>query len=285
MILRSRTDVGTWRVEDLGSAPIIPPEPCQTLPTNLIAAQFPILRKVSSSLVTVYVQKSHPTHGVSGIDNSVMGLVINPTVGFVVTSRSLIPSTMCNLRIIFAGSVEVPAKKVCDHALGFTVLQYDTSLIQGSMREITFSTEDLKAQDKGTIWGPLIDKAPCPLDGTVQAVGPLIEYSNNVEFYHPLNVDVLHIKAKAGGAGVLLDTNGNIQGLWLPFHIGNRRNKWVGIQPSLLMPVFDVLRKGNIPPECRMLDVELGTILKNDAQAYGISRGRCSFRYTQQETF
>lgn len=248
------------------------PLPSQALPTK-IAECHPIVRKIMPKVVQVHAQTPYGTNGARLQYIQCMGLVINATAGFVITARSFIPSTMCNLRIVFADSIEVPATKVYDHALGFTVVRYDTSLIKGSIGSVTFSTRVPKAQDKMTIFGPEINgSGPCPMETTVTSIGPLTGEHGCDHFYHPINMEVLHFKKETcGGAGVLLDDDGDVQGLWLPFNVA--KIKWVGVQLSWLMPAFEMLQNGTLPPECRMLDVELGTVHKNDVQVFGVSEG------------
>lgn len=119
---------------------------------------------------------------------------------------------MCILNIIFADSIEVPAIKVYDHALGFIVIRYNISLVEGSIGSVTFSLKVPKAQDKITIYGPDINSSgPCPMETTVTSIGPLTGDYKCRHFYYPINVDVLHFeKGKFGGAGVLLDKDGDL---------------------------------------------------------------------------
>lgn len=279
MVLRSRedNDMASWYIRDLGPAPTAATLPTQTLPTKPIAECYPVVHKISSNMVMVLAWTPYTTDGACTEYLECGGLVINANRGFVVTARSFMPSTMCTLRIRFADSIEVPATKMQDDALGFTVVQYDTSLVQGQMERVTFSEREPKAQDKMTIYGPIIDgsgSGPVPTETTVSSIGPLTGYYDCRQFYHPINVDVLHFpKAKFGGAGVLLDEHGDLQGLWLPFFI-NHMTKWVGVQLSLLLPAFEKLQRGTLPPECRMLDVELELVHGHEVQAFGVSAGK-----------
>jgi len=39
------------------------------------------------------------------------------------------------------------------------------------------------------------------------------------------------------------------------------------------VPAFEKLQKGTLPPECRMLDVELEAVHKNGIQIFGVPEG------------
>lgn len=175
MILRSRkNDFATWDTENMGPAPPAAPLRSQTLPAHRNTKCYPVVRKIKSKLVIVHARTPYITHGAYSNHMKCMRLVLNLTIGFVVTARSFMFSTMWELTIVFADSIEVPATKLYDHVLGFTVLRYDVSLVKGLTEKITFSTKELMAQDKVNILGPEIDNAGlCPTEATVTSVGPL----------------------------------------------------------------------------------------------------------------
>lgn len=262
MVLHSRKDedIDSWYTTDLGPAPPATPMPSQAWPTKPTAGSFPIVRKIMSNRVEVHVRTPYEANGADNSYFNSMGLVINANEGFVITARSFMPSTMCILHIVFADSIEIPATKVYDHALGFSVIRYDTSLIEGSKGSVSFSLKFPKVQDKMTIYVPNINgSGPFPIRKTVRSIGPLTDDYECETFYHPINVDVLHFrKDEFGGAGVLLDEDGDLQGLWLPFFADGIKR--VGVQLSLLLPAFEKLQEGIIPSECTMLDVELEAV-------------------------
>ena len=273
MILRSRkeNDIATWYTTDLGPAPPAAPLPIQSLPTRLVAEHPSITRKISQNIVEVHACTPYKTSGAYNPYMQCGGLVINAEQGFVVTAGSFMPS-MCILHVVFADSIEVPAKKVYDHALGFTVIQYNTSLVKGSLESITLYPIVPKVGQKLTIYGHNRKSFPSLDQATVTSIGPLTGEYNCGHSYHPVNMDVLHFEAdESGGAGVLLDQNGDFQGLWLPFFVN--QIKWAGVPLSLLLPALKMLQKGSLPSECRMLDAELGVVDKNDARVFGVSEG------------
>ena len=270
---RKRDDTASWHVQDLGPPPAAVSQPPQVLPEGQ-KTEFPIVQKITPNVVYVHARTPYQTDGTRSQDVKYMGLVINASKGLVITARSFIPSTLCILRVYFADSIEVPAKRVYDHALGFTVIQYDTSLIKGSIGSVSLSQKVPKVQDKITIYGPEIDgSGPFPTKATVKCIRPMTGDYECERYYHPINVDVLHLEEQTfGGTGVLLDENGDLQGLWLPFHVDG--DKWAGVPLSLLMPVFHKLQQGIVPSECRMLDVELEAVHKDDVKAFGVPEGK-----------
>ena len=273
LLCRQQNDIAAWHITDFGPAGPAAPLVSQTLPNKTMAERYPIMHKIWSNMVEVDVRTPYKTSGAFKTALRCMGFVINANTGFVITARSFMPSNLCILHIIFADLFEIPAKKLYDHALGFTVIQYDTSPVKGSIASVTFVPRMPKVQDMMTIYGPRTNgSGPCPKEAKVTRIGPLTDHYDFLKYYHPINVDVLHFEDdQSGGAGVLLDQNGDLQGLWLPFCLDNI--KWVGIPISLLLPAFDALQKGILPPDCRMLDVELEAVHKNDVHVFGVPEG------------
>ena len=175
--------------------------------------------------------------------------------------------------MIFQGTVECPARKVYEHALGFAVVQYNALHIEGAVKSATFSQKILDADDKTTIYG-LADLEPCAIETTVMKTGPLTGSYIPQQFYQPLNVDVLHLKTEQScGSGILVDDEGAVQGLWLPF-MTHPRCQYVGVPVSLFMREIETLQQGLLPEVCRMLDIELGKVPKIEARVFGVSEGR-----------
>ena len=274
MVLRSRDkDLALWKTQDLGPAPPIQPLTRQILRTKPIADESPIIERAKSVHVTVHARTPYLTNGAWRSYMRCAGFVINPDVGYVVTARCFMPSTMCNLQVVMADSIELPAVKIYDHNLGFTIIKYDPSLLEGRIGAMTFNLKEPKVQDKLILFGPEGSGGPCLIEVTVQSIGPFLpEYSGRY-FYNPINVDIMHMKEEGlGGTGVLLDSNGDVRGLWLPFLKGKVFG-WKGVQLSLLWPAFESLLGGSLPPECRMLDMAFEVLCKNDARVFGVSQG------------
>ena len=199
-----------------------------------------------------------------------------------VIPRSFNPSDLCDLSVVFRDSIELPARMVYEHALGFAVIQYNTSLVQGPIGSVTFSKRELMVGDKTTIYGLNQDgSGPCAINTAVTSIGPLTgEYEPELS-YQPINVDLLHLdKNSICAAGVLLDDDGDVEALWLPF-LTVPFETHVGVQISLLMPAFEKLQQGILPRECRMLEVELVKVPKSDVQVFGVSKGMTLLRIVQ----
>jgi len=106
-------------------------------------------QKASASAVQVHVRNPDRVNGAWAEEDKFLGLVINADHGFVVVPRSFCPTDMCDVTITFLGdSDDIDAKIVYEHALGFVVIQYDTSGTEGRVKNARFSQRRLKAADE-----------------------------------------------------------------------------------------------------------------------------------------
>jgi len=275
MILRVRQDdFASWTSTYLRLVQPATSPMKKTLPPTWADESHPAIQKVAASLVQVDIWNPYGTNGASVGKTVCMGLVINATAGFVIIPRSLCPSDLCTLSVIFGDSIECPAKMVYEHALNFVVIQYDSSLVDGPIQSATFSKRVLKALDKTIIYGlNRDDSVPCTVETTVMYVEPLTGNFEPSRFYQPINVDGIHLQIDYHCKnGILFDVNGDVEALWLPF-LATEHTRYVGISASLFMPAIERLQQGLLPAECRMLDVEFAKVHKSAAHMFGISEG------------
>ncbi|KAI4156824.1 MAG: hypothetical protein L6R39_000990 [Caloplaca ligustica] len=214
--------------------------------------------------------KASTQGGVNGIPSygyteSFLSIIINETEGFIMVPQAHVPSSMCNLTVVFEDSVELLATKVFESTSGWAIAKYDPALINGPVERATFSDVQFEIGDKMTIYrlgryGP----HPCIKEATVTQIDPLTSLCDSRVFHHPIHLEVLYCEEKtARTTGMLLDHAGNVIELWLPFSLDYGSPTYVGIPASVLQPT-------EAP---RLLDVFLGRISKNDAIAFGVPKG------------
>jgi len=80
------------------------------------------VRKIVINLVQVRTRIPYETSSAPHEKRTFLGLVISADAGFIVIPRSFNPSDLYNLSVVFRDSVELPARMVYEHALGFTVI-------------------------------------------------------------------------------------------------------------------------------------------------------------------
>lgn len=221
---------------------------------------------ISSCMVGVRIRKTHFEYDVTN-ETRCEGLVISSIEGLIIIPRQLCPSDLCEVSVI-DHSLELPAKVIRSHPLGYVIIHCDLTQSRHVFGEVEFSKKELYTGTNVAIYG--LDHAT--LDNTVvetnvQAIGPV-----NVS-EAPLNVEVLHFKTNPGNFGALIDADGHLQGLCLPFFAYDHY-VYVGIPLPYLLSELEALRNKLALLKPRRLHAELGVILHHEARVYTDSHGR-----------
>ena len=146
------------------------------------------------------------------------GVLVDKNRGLIIVDRNTVPVAIGDIRLTFAGSLEVPGKVEYIHPLhNLALLSFDPKLIgQTPVRAATFSRNELKAGDNSWLSGLKLDHQLFHQQITVASVDPLnlppsINFSDS-------NIEVIDlVSAPDDIYGVLTDKKGQIEALWASF--------------------------------------------------------------------
>src|SRR5579862_6985153 len=135
---------GFWNCTDLpGVAPAPQPKPA--------SAQLPVVddaraAPIAPSLVFVTFSMPYAISGVTERFYHGTGLIIDAQRGLIVTDRNTVPVSLGDVRLTFAGTIEIPGKILYVHPLhNLAVIQYDPKLIGNTpVRAAALDTSELK---------------------------------------------------------------------------------------------------------------------------------------------
>ncbi|KAJ3216001.1 hypothetical protein HDU67_010079 [Dinochytrium kinnereticum] len=165
------------------------------------------------------------------------GLVLDAEKGLIVVGRNIVPFNMGDVSLTFADSIIIPGKVIFLHpSHNIAFISYDSSLVSKTpVKTPEFSDSEL-VQDAITLDTPL---------------------------------------AQQCSSGVLADSNGRVQGLWLSF-LGERTSSghdneyYLGVSARILQPLMKKLIVGDVP-RLRGLAVELMPIQMAQARHMGLT--------------
>ncbi|MDH3977218.1 MAG: trypsin-like peptidase domain-containing protein, partial [Gammaproteobacteria bacterium] len=121
-------ETGLWPCRSLDSGPVAEEQSPQT--ASYIDHADKRARKVAPSLVLVHYDMPYSVSGIADQNYYGTGLVVDAERGFVVVDRNTVPEAMGDVRITFAGELEVPGKVEYIHPLhNLALLSYDPALI------------------------------------------------------------------------------------------------------------------------------------------------------------
>jgi pro-apoptotic serine protease NMA111 len=221
-----RNDVsGFWDCRELSKGPV-----AVSLPKSDISyARYKDRRadKLSASLVNVRFDMPYHVDGVQQANYSGAGLVIDDEDGLVLVDRNTVPVAMGDVRIVLAGSIEIPGRVVFIHPLhNIAVVQYDPQLISGEKpKAAVLKTRTLQTGDEVWLVGLKNDYSLLAEKMTVAAQDPLMLDIPQVPSFREANLDVISLNnAPFTQGGVLSDDDGNVLAQWSSFAYGEGKD-------------------------------------------------------------
>lgn len=201
--------------------------------------------KLSASLVNVRFDMPYHVDGVQQANYTGAGLIIDDKDGLVLVDRNTVPVAMGDVRIVLAGSVEIPARVVFIHPLhNIAIVQYNPQLITGNKpKAATLSEKYLQAGDDVWLVGLKNDYSLLSEKMTVAAQEPLMFDIPQVPSFRETNLDVISLNnAPFTQGGVLTDEDGDVLAQWSSFAYGEgkdvRQYEW-GVSIGLVKDLLD----------------------------------------------
>ena len=235
--------------------------PCTDLPSNAkvelpapASAQLPRIddryaAAIAPSLVFITFDMPYAVSGVTERNYHGAGLIIDAERGLIITDRNTVPVSVGDVRLTFAGTIEIPGEIVYVHPLhNLAVIHYDPKLIgTTAIKPARLETAALKAGETVNVVG---------LDGggelksritTIADVDPLqLPLSRSVQFRESnLEVATL-VNSPDDFVGVLADDLGRVRGLWASFASDNGRElvqENRGMSSDLVAETLDIVRQ------------------------------------------
>ncbi|KAK7204199.1 trypsin-like cysteine/serine peptidase domain-containing protein [Myxozyma melibiosi] len=281
--LVTRNDkTGLWDYTPLGDP--LPPLPLKPQSANFTELNNRNIGK-AADLIRCFVKVTCliPIK-IDGFPRSVkygQGLVVDAEKGLVVVARSIVPYDLCDIIITVADSVMVPGKVVFLHpSQGWAVVSYDSSLVEAPVESAVLSKEPVQRNTSTIFMGFSANSRMLVAQTTITDVSTMsVPANSQTPRYHAILIDGVTVDTVLGGqcgSGVLVNTDGVVNALWLTF-LGERNANSgrdveyrVGIVTSAMYDILEKLKLGE-QPKLRILDVELSTIQMNQARIRGVS--------------
>ena len=209
--------------------------PCESLEANTSRVQNkptrvsfetysdPRAEKLASSMVYVQFDMPYQINGVQETYYGGSGLVIDADEGLVLVDRNTVPVAMGDVRVIFAGALDIPGQVVFVHPLhNIAIIKYDPALLDGTpVKSATLSDRKLNSGDKIWLVGMRSDQRLQVDETRVASIDPLEFSIPSVPSFREHNLDVISLhNAPATHGGVLVDEDGAVLAQWASFSYG-----------------------------------------------------------------
>jgi S1-C subfamily serine protease len=263
---------GYWQCTDLPAvAQVAAPAPAST---QLPRIDDKRAAEIAPSLAFITFDMPYSISGVNERNYHGTGLIIDAERGLLITDRNTVPVSMGDVRLTFAGTLEIPGEIVYVHPLhNLAVIHYDPKLIgTTAVRAAKLATEELKPGETVNVVGMDGGGVIKSRTTTIADVNPLqLPLSRSVMFRES-NLQVASlVNAPDDFVGVLSDNAGRVRALWASFASDNGRElvqENRGISSELVAETLDIVRSG-LP--LHSLEAEFVSQTLADARRFGLS--------------
>jgi S1-C subfamily serine protease len=244
-----RDDVlGTWPCVGISPGPA----PSSVAPASTQFAKTGDVRidALAPSLVMVNFDMPYSVSGVTEKNYHGTGVIVDAERGLVVIDRNTVPIAMGDVRITFAGTVEVPGKVVFIHPLhNLAMVSYDPKSIGNTpVRAAKLLTRELAAGDDVWVVGQRADSKMLSQKTQISSVDVVSFPLSRTLRFRDSNLEAVSlINPPTDYDGVLADDKGEVLALWSSFAFESQReleqvNR--GIAADLVSEMIGVVAEG-----------------------------------------
>jgi len=239
---------GLWPCRALADGP--PREPVKIGSTRLNDYDDRRLKKIAPSLVVVTFDLPYTLSGVSERHYYGTGLIIDKDRGYVVVDRNTVPIAIGDVKITFAGSLEVDGKIEQLHPLhNFAIVSYDPKSIGDTpVKSAEFNTTPLLPGDDVLVVGIKGDHQLVHQQGTVSSVDPLVLPLSRTLRFRDSNIEGIDlVTAPTNFDGVLVDAKGRVSASWSSFVLqsgGDATQFSRGVGSEVIAQFLEIVREG-----------------------------------------
>ena len=240
--------LGTWPCVSISPGP--PPASVKPASTQFAKTGDVRIDRLAPSLVMVNFDMPYSVSGVTEKNYHGTGVIVDTQRGLVVVDRNTVPVAMGDVRITFAGTVEVPGKVVFIHPLhNLAVVSYDPKSIGNTpVRAATLLTKPLNAGDDVWVVGERGDSKILSRKTQISSVDVVSFPLSRTLRFRDSNLEAVSlINPPSDYDGVLADEKGDVVALWSSFAYESQRELEQvsrGIPADLVSEMIGVVADG-----------------------------------------
>ena len=263
--------LGWWPCRTLAAGPVL--RALEPASTTFAASGDSSADRLAPSLVMINFDMPYSVSGVTEHSYRGTGVIVDTERGLVVTDRNTVPVAMGDVRLTFAGTIEVPAKvEYIDPLHNLAVLSYDPKLIGSTpVRAAHFSGHELTAGESVWVVGLRADERLAALESRVAGVDAVQFPLSRTLAFRESNLEVVSlVNGPADFDGVITDKHGDVRALWSSFAFDTGRElqqQNLGIPAEVVSEVVELVRSGRA---LRSLEVELQVVPLSVARKFGL---------------
>ena len=240
--------LGTWPCVAVSAGPAA--TPVSVASTQFIKTGDARIDRLAPSLVLVNFDMPYSVSGVTEKNYHGTGVILDAQRGLVAVDRNTVPVAMGDVRVTFAGAVEVPGKVVFVHPLhNLAVISYDPKSIGTTpVRAATLVSKPLKSGDDVWVVGQRGDSRLLSQKTQVSSVDVVSFPLSRTLRFRDSNLEAISlINPPNDFDGVVADDKGEVLALWSSFAFESPRELEQlirGIPADLVSEMLGVVADG-----------------------------------------
>jgi len=217
---RRDDETGLWPCSDLPPAP--PAEAPAPARTSFVTTGDALADRLAPSLVLVNYSMPFSVAGVTERNYHGTGLVVDAARGLVAVDRNTVPVAVGDVRLTFAGSVEVPGRVEYVHPLhNVAIVSFDPKLLDGTpIRSATLDLRELAPGESVVVVGMNGDSRVRSIATTVASVDDVSFPLSRTLQFREANLEVARlVNGPTDFDGVIVASDGRVRALWSSFAV------------------------------------------------------------------
>jgi S1-C subfamily serine protease len=209
---------GYWPCKDVDDGPEAAPRVPAS--TSFVASGDKLADRLAPSLVLVNFDMPFSVAGVTERNYHGTGLIVDSAAGLVAVDRNTVPVAVGDVRLTFAGSVEVPGRVEYVHPQhNIAILSFDPALIgETPIRGAGLDTGEVAPGEPVTVVGLGSDSRVRSIATTVASIDDVnFPLSRTLQF-REANLEVVSlVNAPTDFDGVIVGRDGRVRAMWSSF--------------------------------------------------------------------
>lgn len=242
--------------------------------TSYAKTSDPIVNRLAPSLVLVNFDLPYSVSGVTERNYYGTGVVLDAARGLIAVDRNTVPASLGDVRLTFAGTIEIPGRVEYLHPLhNLAVISYDPALIGATpARAATLRAVDLQPGERVWAVGVRADGKVQSRSTAVASIDPVSYPLSRTLQFRESNLETISlVNGPTDYDGVLVDKNGEVLATWASFAYEAGREiaqEPRGVPADLLLEMLHIVRDG---ATLHSLEAELQPIPLASARKLGLS--------------
>jgi S1-C subfamily serine protease len=263
--------IGLWPCTPIAAGPDAPPQSAGT--TRFDRTGDKLVDALAPSLALVEFNMPYSISGVTERNYHGTGVVIDAARGLVAVDRNTVPVPLGDVRLTFAGTVQVDATVEYVHPLhNLAVLRYDPRLLGDTpVAAVRFAERTPTTGETVYVVGIQPDNRVASQQAAVSSIGPVgFPLSRTLQF-RDANLEILRlVNGPTEFDGVVTDKRGDVVALWSSFAYEDGREV---VQQNMGVPapmVQDMLEYARGERTLYSAEAEFGLLSLAEARQLGL---------------